>query len=135
MSQENVDAFIQAVEAYNRRDIDAFLKAFDPDVEWRPLTQAMFGTEETVYRGHDGVRKFMREVDEAFSEVQIDLLETRDLGERIVVIGHLRARGKASSAETESPIGWVVEFKDGRVTRMSDYLDPKAAFEAAGLRE
>lgn len=88
-----------------------------------------------MYRGHEGIREFMREVDEALSEVQIELLEIRDLGERIVVIGRLRARGKASGAETESSIGWVVEFKDGRVTRMRDYLDPKAALGAAGLQE
>ena len=114
MSQENVEAFTRAVEAYNRRDVDAFIAVFDPAVEWRPLTQVVFGEQSTVYRGHEGVRKFMREVDEALSEVQIEDLDIKDLGERIVVIGHLRARGRASGAETESPIGWVVEFTGGR---------------------
>jgi ketosteroid isomerase-like protein len=132
MSQANVEAFTRAIEAYNSRDVDSFVAAFDPEVEWRPLNQAMFGTEEAIYQGHQGVRRFLREVDEAFSEVEIRGLESRDLGERIVVTARLRARGKASEAETESPIGWAVEFKDGRVSRMTDYLDPKAAVNAAG---
>jgi ketosteroid isomerase-like protein len=76
----------------------------------------------------------MREVDEALAGVHVDCLEIRDLGERIVVIGRLRARGRASGAATESPIGWVVEFKNGKVTWMRDYLDPKEALAAAGLR-
>jgi ketosteroid isomerase-like protein len=135
MSQENVEAFRRAVDAYNRRDIDAFLEDFDPEVEWRPLTQVMFGGDLTVYRGHHGIRRFMRDVDEALAEVQIEDAEIRDLGDRLVVTGRLRARGKASGAETESPIGWVVEFKHGKVTRMRDYADPKDALEAVGVRE
>ena len=77
----------------------------------------------------------MREVDEALAEVQIEDTEIRDLGDRLVVTGRLRARGKASGAEIESPIGWLVEFKHGKVSRMRDCRDPKDALEAVGLRE
>jgi ketosteroid isomerase-like protein len=33
MSQENVELQYQANDAFNRRDIDAFLALFDPDIE------------------------------------------------------------------------------------------------------
>jgi ketosteroid isomerase-like protein len=135
MSEENVEAFRRGMEAYNRRDIDAFLDAFDPVVEFHPLTLAMFGQEATVYRGHEGIRQFIRDVDEVLPQLQVELLEIRDLGERSVASGRLHARGRASGAEVESPIGWVVEFREGRVIRMRDYLDPNEAFEAAGLSE
>jgi ketosteroid isomerase-like protein len=91
--------------------------------------------EEPVYRGHQGIRQFMQEVDKAFARVQIDQLEISDLGERILVSGHPHARGRASGVETESPIGWVAEFNHGRVVRMKDYLDPGEALEAAGTPE
>jgi uncharacterized protein len=133
MSEENVEAFRTALEAYNRRDLDAFLDAFDPIVEIHPLTLAMFGQEATVYRGHEGLRRFIRDVDEVLPQLQVEPLEIRDLGERLVAVGRLHARGRASGAEVESPIGWIVEFSDGRVTRMRDYLDPNEALEAAGL--
>jgi ketosteroid isomerase-like protein len=135
MSEENVEAFRTALSAYNRRDIDAFLEAFDPMVEIHPLTLAMFGREGTVYRGHEGIRQFIGDVDEVLPGIQVEPLEIRDLGERIVANGRLQARGKASGAEVESPIGWHVEFREGRVIRMTDYLDPKEALKAAGLSE
>lgn len=135
MSEENVEGFRRAVEAYNRRDIDAFLDAFDPMVEAHPLTLAMFGQAATVYRGHEGIRKFVRDVDEVLPQMQVEVREVRDLGERIVASGRLQARGRASGAEIESPISWLVEFKNGMVIRMSDYLDFKEALGAAGLSE
>jgi ketosteroid isomerase-like protein len=135
MSEENVEAFRRALEAYNRRDIDAFLEAFDPMVEIHPLTLAMFGGEGTVYRGHEGIRQFVRDVDEVLPRLQVEPLEIRDLGERIVANGRLHAWGRASGAEVESPVGWLIEFRAGSVIRMTDYLDPKDALEAAGLRE
>jgi hypothetical protein len=54
MSEENVEAFRRAVEAYNRRDIEGFLAEFDPMVRIQPLTPMMFGQDATVYRGHGG---------------------------------------------------------------------------------
>ncbi len=52
-----------------------------------------------------------------------------------MAIGRVRARGKASEAEIESPHGTVVEFKNGKGILIRTYLDPKDALEAAGLRE
>ena len=61
--------------------------------------------------------------------------EIRDLGDRIVAIGRLRARGRESGAETVTPIAYVVDYKDGKAIRSSVVLDPEEALEAAGLRE
>ena len=36
MSEENVEVFRRGIEAYNRRDIDAFLEMFDPRRESIP---------------------------------------------------------------------------------------------------
>jgi ketosteroid isomerase-like protein len=135
MSQENVEIFKRGLDSWNRRDIDAFLEAFDPMVEIHPLNLAMFGREGTAYRGHDGIRRFIRDVDEVLPGIQVQPLEIRDLGERIVANGRLHARGRTSGADVESPIGWLVEFREGRIIRMTDYLDPKQALEAAGLPE
>ena len=135
MSQENVEAFKRAVAAYNRRDIDAFLEAFDPEIEWHSLTQVMFGGEQSVYRGHRGIREGVREMDEVLADLQVEYAEIRDLRERIVVFGRVSGRGRASGAETESPINWVIEFRNSKVIRMTDYLDPAEALEAAGLEE
>jgi ketosteroid isomerase-like protein len=133
MSQENVEIVRRVSDAYNRRDVGAMLDELHPEIEWHPWLQLQFGGGATVYRGHQGVRKGIRELEEAFSEIQAEQTEIRDLGERVVAIGHLRGRGSESGAITESAIAWIVEFKSGKVIRVREYLDPKKALEAVGL--
>jgi ketosteroid isomerase-like protein len=135
MSQANVEAFKRVVEAANRRDVEAALEELDPEVEWHPVIQVLLRGEATVYRGHQGVRDVLREADEAWAETHYEFSEIRDLGDRIVAIGRFRARGKESAAEVESPLGYVVQFKNGKAIRMWSYLDPNEALEAAGLEE
>ena len=135
MSQENVEIVRRVSDAYNRRDVEAMLAELHPEVAWHPWLQLQFGGGATVYRGHQGVRKGIRELEDAFSEIQAEQTEIRDLGERVVAIGHLRGRGNESGAITESAIAWIVEFRGGKVIRVREFLDPEKALEAAGLRQ
>ena len=123
MSQENVESVRRTIEAYNRRDVEALLDELDPEVEWRPSLPVLLGGDETVYRGHDGARKLLRDLDEVLVERQLDLPEIRDEGDRVVAKGSLRIRGKSSGALTESPFTWVAEFKNGRAVRIQTYLE------------
>ena len=135
MSQENVEIVRRVADAYNRRDVEAMLAELHHDIEWHPWLQVQLGGGATVYRGHQGVREGVRDGEEAFSEIQAEPSEVRDLGKRVVAIGHLRARGKESGAITESALAWIVEFKSGKVIRVREYLDPNEALEAAGLSD
>ena len=135
MSQENVEIVRRVADAYNRRDVGAMLDELHPEIEWYPWLQVQLGGEATVYRGHQGVREGVQDGEEAFSEIQAEPSEVRDLGERVVAIGRHRGRGKESGAITESPLAWIVEFKSGKVIRVREYLDPEKALEAVGLRE
>jgi ketosteroid isomerase-like protein len=135
MSEENVAAFKRVVDAANHRDVEAALEELDPEVEWHPVIQMLLGGEATMYRGREGVRDVLREADEAWAETHYEFSEIRDLGDRIVAIGRFRARGKESAAEVESPLAYIVQFKNGKAIRMWSYFDPNEALEAAGLRE
>ena len=64
MSQENVEIVRRVSDAYNRRDVEAMLDELHPDIEWHPWLQIQLGGGATVYRGHQGVRKGIREVEE-----------------------------------------------------------------------
>jgi ketosteroid isomerase-like protein len=134
MSQENVESFKRANDAFNRRDVDALLAEVDPNVELHPAMAGLLGGDATVYRGHEGVRAWLRDNEEAFVEFSSDY-EIRDLGERVLAIGHLRGRGKQSGVVIESPAGWVVEYKNGRAIHGRAFLNPEQALEAVGLRE
>ncbi len=135
MSQENIEAYKRGVDAFNRGDLDAISDVLDPEVVMHLSLPAMFGGEATVVRGHDEYRRFYRDLMQSFAEFRIEISEIRDLGERLVTIGRIHARGKGSGAEVESPIAYVVELGNGKTIRLDDYFDPKEALEAAGLSE
>jgi ketosteroid isomerase-like protein len=67
-------------------------------------------------------------------EIHYEIVDVSELGDRVVAVGHIRIRGTESGAETRSPIGYVFEFKDGKVIRMQSYFDPNQGLEAAGAR-
>jgi ketosteroid isomerase-like protein len=135
MSEENVEAFKRGIEAFHRRDMETVLEVHDPKVEWHPMIQVLLGGEATVYRGHEGVREQLRDLDEAFTEIHFEISEIRDLGDRLLANGRIRARGKESGVETQSPISFLADFKNGKVIRAVTYPDPKEALETAGLSE
>jgi hypothetical protein len=60
MSQENVELVRRAVDAFNRRDLDAFVALTDDDVEVIPRSAALEGRDH--YHGHDGVRRWLKDL-------------------------------------------------------------------------
>ena len=135
MSEQNVEVFKRGIDAGNRRDFDAVLADLDPEVEWHPGLIGPLEGQPTVYRGREGVREWFEQVDEVLGDVHMDFPEIRDLGDRILAIGHIRMRGEVSGAETESPMAYLIDYKNAKATRVRSYLDPQEALEAAGLLE
>jgi len=135
MSEENVEALKRGFDAFNRRDLEANLEELDPEVVQHLSLFTMLGGQLTVYRGHDGVRELYRDLGDGFAEIRVEIREIRDVGDRVVAIGQLRGRGRVSGAEVQSPIGYVVELRDGKAIRIDDFFNPGEALEAAGLSE
>jgi ketosteroid isomerase-like protein len=132
MSQANGEAFKRAIEAYNRRDVEALLRELDTEIEWRPVLPVVLGGDTTVYRGHDGVRQLLGDLDEVLAERQLDFSEIRETGDHVVATGSLCIRGRSSEALSESPFGCVAELKNGKAIRIQTYLDPSDALEHLG---
>lgn len=135
MSQENVDAFKRALAAANRRDFDALLEEAHPEVEWHPGVQALLEGETTTFRGREEVRKGLQGLVDAFADLRLEVSEMRDLGDRVLATGRLRAHGTESGVEIESPWAYLVEYRSGKAIWIRAFLDPKEALDAAGLRE
>ena len=135
MPTTNVEAFKRGLEAGNRGDIDALLEELHPKVEWHSALHVLMGGEQTVFRGHQGVRKMIGDLYDTFAEVYIDMSEFRDLGDGVLALGCTRTRGKASGVETETPLALVTELEDGKTISIRAYLDRDEALEAARARE
>jgi ketosteroid isomerase-like protein len=73
--------------------------------------------------------------DDVLDLIHFEYSEIHDLGDRVVAIGHIRTRGKASGAETVSPYANVADVRNGKGVRIRGYLEPEQALEEAGLAE
>jgi ketosteroid isomerase-like protein len=132
MSQENVELFHEAIEGYNRRDIEPLVKISHPDGEWYPFTAQAEGDE--AYRGHDGLRQWWANVDATAEEVEATVDEVHDEGDVLVALGRLRARSKGG-VTLDTEVGWFLRFRDGLVVWGRVYQSHAEALEAAGLTE
>lgn len=135
MSEENVEIVRRLAQALNRRDLEGIVGECHPEVVWHPAMQALLGGEATTYRGHEGVHEMMSDFFDVFSEIHIEVSEVRDLGDSVIWIGRIRTRGQESGADTESPVGYVVDLADHQVIQVRTYLDPADALGVAGLSE
>jgi ketosteroid isomerase-like protein len=133
MSKENVEIVRRSFAAYSRGDIEKTLVDIDPEGE---LHSAIIGgAEGNVYRGHDGFRRWHAETEAAFEELTTELTEFRDLGDRVVGLGRVHARGRESGLELDSATGWIFTLRDGKVVKAEGFLSVDKALEAAGLSE
>jgi len=132
MSQENLELVRRSFEAYNRRDVEAFLASLDEQFEIH--SAIIGGAEGNVYRGHDGARKWFADSLESFDELRVDPSEFRDLGDRVLVLGKLRARGRESGLVLDSATGWVCTIRGGKLLKAVGFLSEAEALAAAGIK-
>jgi len=133
MSRENVEVVRLTFEAIGRWDIDALLELYDPEIEYLPLTGTRI--ESGGYIGHLGVREYFEEVAEIWEELHPRADDVQTVGDQVLVLGGCAVRGRGSGAESDSPMAWVLTFRNGKVTRHRGYGTREEALEAVGLRE
>src|SRR4051794_3669016 len=115
MSERNVALLRHAVEAYNARDIEAFIAFCDPSIEFHAFLSGLVGG--TVYHGHDGLRSWHRDLEETWGEeIRVEVEAYFDLGEQTLAFFVLRGRGQHSGAEVAMPGALVSSWRDGLMT-------------------
>ena len=131
MSELNVELYRRGIDAFNRRDLDAFLALAHPDVVGISRVLAIEGQS---YRGHDGTREWWKDLLGVFPDFMIEVAWVRDTGN--LTVSELRnSTGGEGSAALEELVWQVSEWRDGRVVQWQIYERERDALEAAGLRE
>jgi len=133
MSEQNVELLHQAIDAFNRRELDAYLALHDSSVEFTPYERAIEGVGP--YCGHDGVRTWWKEALEALPDLNSELYEVRTLGEFTVGRGRLRGTGAGSGASFDRQLWLVNQWRDGKVVWWYAFESEAQALQAVGLRE
>jgi ketosteroid isomerase-like protein len=80
MSQPNVDAFLAAVQAITRGDVEGVVRLAAQDAVFLPLRSVVEGG----YHGQHGLRKFLQDDAQTFEVFRADYDDVRDLGDQAV---------------------------------------------------
>jgi ketosteroid isomerase-like protein len=120
------DVVRRTIERFNAGEREIRAEDADPDCE---LRSAMTGS---VYRGYDGVRSWMQEIDEQFDTWRLRLDEfAQAAGERLLVLGSIHFRGRGSGIELDVPAAWLFEFRGERIFRMTTFASHDEGRRAA----
>ena len=120
-------------DAFNRDDLDHALSRIHEDAVVVPFGAALEGKR---YEGHAGVLDwYQNEIRTNWEQFDTIPHDYRVAGDRLVVYGRWRARGRDSGVALDVAATWVVEFRDGRIAFWQTFTDREEAHEFAELRE
>jgi ketosteroid isomerase-like protein len=138
MSHADIEHLLRGMKHYQRTgeplwgDMDPEIQVHAHDILDAP----------TVYRGHDGWRKWEADFASTFESYSFDTDELIDAGAgKVVQVGRLSARGRGSGVPVERLDALVWTIRDGKTVRLDYYnsrdkaLDATARWEQAMSRE
>jgi ketosteroid isomerase-like protein len=131
MSQENVD-IVRAMFKTVDGKLHGNFGLLAPEVEFH--TSGAFPDLDPVYRGRDGFKMLNERLNAPWAELSLEPHRIIDIGERVLVLSHFRARGR-DGIEAKLPIALLWTLRNGQVVRIDAFSDQQKALEAVGLSE
>ena len=131
MSEQNVEIVRNAVERFKASG-EMSPETAATDVAWHDPPDF---PDAKVHFGVEGVIEALGAWANAWSEWEIELDEYLDAGDRVLVRGKQRGRGKDTGAWVDQPLCLVYLLRDAKVVEVRAFFDNDQALEAAGLRE
>jgi ketosteroid isomerase-like protein len=129
VSQADVDLVTESHDAFRRRDLDAWLTYLAPDIEFTSLVLEIEG----VYRGHEGAREWWDNVVAVFPDWNPQVMDTREVGDRVLVQVRAEGRGTGSGIHVERDSWQIAHVEDGRIKSWDFFRSEREALDAAGL--
>jgi ketosteroid isomerase-like protein len=129
MSNENVELIRAGFEVFAKDGLEGLLPFVDPEIEvYAEQTVLNAGT----FHGHEGFVKWSEAWFEAWQELSYEALDFIEVSDGVVVVpARQTATGAGSGIEIEQEIDWMIEVRDGKITRFHLYADRDAALAAA----
>ena len=130
MSELTLRLAHEVIDAVERRDEAALLELTDPEVRWHSAF-AIGG----LYEGHAGMRRYVRDMIDAWDVVRLDVDHELDVGDVVVFVGRIQYRGKGSGVGGERASGYVLRFRGERVALFRPFAEPEEALASLGKLE
>jgi len=120
MSQEHVELVRSAYEAYNRRDVEAVMGCFDPEIDWHVPDSLPWGDHvrglEAMGRFFEGLRPHLGD------DHQVAVDELIDAGDRVVALVHHRGTAPGG-ARYDVPAIMLWTVAGGQLSALYEQLD------------
>ena len=110
-------------EAFAARDVDALLDVVGEEIEFFGPTATIL-REGRCYRGHEGMRRYMRDVEALWQELVLHPRTLREIGNHVVALGRVQGQAR-DGLEVDVPAAWVWRVDHGLVTWGCAYGDPE----------
>ncbi len=132
MSSENVEHVRTLLEEWNRGDVEALIMRMSEDFEWHPAL--VTSVEGRIYSGHDGFREFIDEWSATWESWELEAEDMREIGDQVLVLTHVRAKGRGSGVAIDEAFAHLFEFRDGLICRAQTFFDRGEAIAFAENR-
>ena len=115
MSQENVEIVRAFLDASSLGDLETFMGALDPAIEWTPVKE---DPDFRVHRGLEDVAAWLAEWAEVFPDMRWEAARILDAGDgAVVAIVRALGRGDSTGADVGSP-AYPVVFDEAFAVRL-----------------
>jgi ketosteroid isomerase-like protein len=133
VTAENVEVVRKVLDEWNRGDVQALLGRTSEDLEWHPAL--VESVEGGVFRGHDGFREFLRDWTSTWESWELEAEEIRELGEQVLVLTRVHAKGRGSGVVLDQSFAHLFEFREGLICRAQTFFDRDEALAVAQRRQ
>jgi ketosteroid isomerase-like protein len=121
---EAADLARAAFERANANDPDGLAGLCAESVEFHDVPEI---PGSTTYRGHDGIRAWLRSVHEVSDDLQLQIWEMEESGDAVMVETSAEMQGRASGAEVAWRFWTVWRVRDGLITYHHGYSEREDA--------
>lgn len=125
-------ATVQALfAAFSARDLDASVALCAEDMTFWPQGTAEAVGRDAPYAGHEGMRRYLEDVEAVWESLEIRTDSTRVAGRGVIAFG--RATGTTKEGRVlDVPVIWVVKLRDdGRIASVRAVSTAEEAQRAA----
>ncbi len=130
MSARNVELTRRFVDAWNSRDVDAIIACCERRIEYHSTFAPVGGA---VYHGHEGLRTYQQDLDDAWRDIRVHPQAFFDLGDSTLADYVMEGHGRHSGAEIALP-GWAAfRWRGGALVYMKAYTERTDALVDLGV--
>ena len=126
---DHVEFLRQGYAALQRGDLETFKtlarERLDPEFEFHHVWDGR------VFKGYEGTLEWLSDARETWDDYSQEVTEIVDLGEHVVVVVRISARGGGSGVPVAQEMAVVWTFEGDRAVRARSYTSGAVALESA----